>query len=486
MAWACCPPLNVALLNFNWSSKESKGWQDTENTEPDAEPVFHECEPDPPAVLREPLVVKPKRSFWRFPCRCARRQSAARAQSSSSTQELQQTEKLSSRDADGAICPSIDNLSQTKRQKIAELQARLDALPANEQVPKRHDHWLKRFLAHGSWDVDKAMQLYVEMEAWRREAGADRALAEDPTGALNPVIPIDAIGFYPYSFDLQGRMIVWMRVGHTPWWRSLIELTDQANAANMWLSEAFLAEVGRKAKLDGVWRERAVVLIDLSDMDWNYFQGMASSSRARRRGTLHTCSQYYPGLVDKAYIINAPGFANRAWSILKMFLSKALMEKAEIVSTDTEVAAMMTDLGAENVPRALGGQSTTSSSYLPEHLMMPEEGWTAKLQAWLPREITIPAHDIHEELVEVPSGKSVSWRWTLTDSVVGFEVARRSSTDAEFETMVPKKELTFSSEEEPDCGSVDAPEGGGEIRFLWDNTGSRLRTRTLLLRLEVL
>ena len=46
--------------------------------------------------------------------------------------------------------------------------------------------------------------------------------------------------------------------------------------------------------------------------------------------------------------------------------------------------------------------------------------------------------------------------------------------------------VSFSEpEDDPDIGEVPAPAGGGEVRLVWDNTGSLLRSKTLLLRVSV-
>lgn len=167
-----------------------------------------------------------------------------------------------------------------------------------------------------------------------------------------------------------------------------------------------------------------------------------------------------------------------------MFLSQQLMDKAVMVSNDAERNEMLEDLGAENVPRSIGGLSDAGTFPLPAHLRMPPGGWSDVITRWRPRKIVIATRAKHEETVRVPAGGHVRWQWSLLDLSISFEVLRRSS--GEFEIVSSRKELSFIGLEDPVCGEAPAPDGGGEIRLVWDNTASMIRTKTLLLRLEVI
>ena len=48
---------------------------------------------------------------------------------------------------------------------------------------------------------------------------------------------------------------------------------------------------------------------------------------------------------------------------------------------------MLRDLGAENVPRSLGGQSHQADLQLPTKVMRPREGFGKLLAAWKPQEL---------------------------------------------------------------------------------------------------
>lgn len=378
---------------------------------------------------------------------------------------------------DGVACPTLDELDAAQRGMLQEMRSRVQKL----QWPKRHDLWFKRFLAHKKWNLEKAMAAYVDMEEWRREVGADHILREYPDGKLNSVLPVDITGFYPYSVDKTGRLVIWMRTGHVPWWRSLFERTDEALRAQLWAGEWIYAQQAQLAKLTGIWHERAVVLVDLSDLDFNYFQGLSSCSRARRRGAQQTTAQYYPGVVDKAYLLHAPGFASPAWSVLKYFLSEKLMDKAQMVSSEAEMQQMLGDLGAANVPRSLGGTSDGPDLQLPVALMMPRNGWGEMLEAWKPREISIPARSTHHEILVAPGG-SVSWQWALVGSSITFQVQRQTGTGAT-ESVLQPTECHFHDLEEPIFGRAMA-QTPTEFHFSWDNSASHW-SKKLLLRLEV-
>lgn len=456
---------------------------------PQAEKTFSEHDVQSASTPSRPLLGDaaelPPRPRWGF-CRCARRARAAHStQETSGGRAVDQPAEITPAfDEYGARSPTLESLSEKKRKLVQEMRARIDGLPRDKAPPRRHDLWLKRFLAHGKWKLDKAMQLYLEMEEWRKQIGADTILEKFPEGPPGDVLQMDLIGFYPYGVDKLGRSVAWMRVGQAPWWRALFEKIEENVLSQLWMGEWIDAQVSERARKNGEWRERSVIFVDLGELDYNYFQGLASSGRARRRGALQSVAQYYPGIVDKVFVLNAPGFANKAWSILKVFLSKELMEKAVMVANPAERAEMLEELGAANVPRALGGTSSSPTTQLPAHVQMPAEGWKRVIAAWRPEEIVINARSHFERLVPVPKGGRVRWQWALLDHSISWEVSRRR-IGGDFETVLPEREESFTNLEDPVKGEACAPDGGGEVRLFWDNRSSQFRSKTLLLRLEV-
>lgn len=422
---------------------------------------------------------------------CRRRPLAASSDASSAASSGASSARQVTFGADehGVSSPTLDALDEGKRAKIAELRGRLDALPPKEAFPRRHDLWLKRFLAHCKWKVDQTFELYCQMETWRRQVGADSVLQDYPDGpdkALS-VLQMDLIGFYPWSRCKNNRSIAWMRGGHVPWWRALFERTDLTHRAQLWMSEHHQQLVHQRALETGVWMERTVILVDLSALDFQYFQGLSTSTRTRKRAAGQTIAINYPGIVDRAYVLNAPGFANRAWSILKHFLSAALMEKAVMVSSQEEKRQMLDDLGAENVPRALGGTSDAPSAPMPERLRMPPGGWDGVIAAWRPRDICISKGSTHEEVLRVPAGGRCTWQWTLTCASISFQVSRGPQAGGAMEIVEEMREYRFDDVEEPVCGEVAAPAHEGcAVHLRWSNESSMLRSKTLLLRTEVL
>lgn len=229
-----------------------------------------------------------------------------------------------------------------------------------------------------------------------------------------------------------------------------------------------------------------MVILDLSELDFNYFQGIAGSSRGRRRATLQTVSQYYPGNIEKAYVVNAPGFISRAWAMCKMFLSKNLMEKAIMVGHEAERQAMLEDLGPEHVPVEFGGLGTAPPNpRLPELYRRPPEGWAPRIAAWMPREIALASFfSEHEETLAVPAGQAARWQWTLLYFAITFEVLVRHS-DGDWKALLNKQEYVFCDEEDPVCGDLPLQDVESEVKLVWHNTASKFRSKTLLLRLEI-
>eukprot|EP00927_Polykrikos_kofoidii_P009207 TRINITY_DN13823_c0_g1_i2.p1 TRINITY_DN13823_c0_g1~~TRINITY_DN13823_c0_g1_i2.p1 ORF type:complete len:485 (-),score=81.48 TRINITY_DN13823_c0_g1_i2:68-1522(-) len=469
--------LNLKRVSFTWRSKKK-----CEGTTKDNPPETVEV-PYSGAIkesliasaedcVTEPVVEDPSR--WRHCFCCARR---------GRKQEPPVQLESFAKDEHGASSPTLDALDMKQRSALAEMRARIDALPESNAPPKRHDLWLKRFLVHGKWNLEKALKLYLEMEAWRRNVGADNVFDVAPDVKLNKVLQMDTVGWYPYSEDRSGRTIIWMSVGLAPWWRALFERTDESLRAQLWNAENLDRLAEQRARRTGVWQERAVVLVDLSHLEWKYFKGLSGSSRARRRGEQQTVAQYYPGNLDAAYVINAPNFVNTAWKVVKCFLSAKLMEKAVVVNSTSRKNEMLKKLGAENVPRSLGGTSDALSIEMPQSLQMPRAGWGSVIQAWSPKEISIKPVAKHEEMLVVPPGKRARWQWALASGSVFFSVDRVVPGRGQVNVMA--KEGTFNDLEEPIFGETSMVDVCTEVRFTWDNTASKKTSKTLFVRVEV-
>jgi len=386
-----------------------------------------------------------------------------------------------------AQSPTLNALTDKQRELLTEMRRRLDAFPKGVLPERRHDLWLKRFLAHAKWKVDKAVEVFVEMEKWRKENRADCVLEDFPDGVGIRALPCDLLLFLPYGTDRLGRPVTLMTPGVGGiWYRSLFEPISALCNSQIWLSEWNQALVETRAAETGEWRERAVVLIDLGHMNWAFFQAMLKCGRARRRAKLARSSiKNYPGFIDQAFIINAPSFIHQIWGILKLFLSEALMSKAKFVSTPEERSAMLQELGIENVPRRFGGLSdATEDPLMPEHLKMPAGGWSAVVERWRPQELPIEAGGCYEKVLMLPEGGRVTWQWALVEYSITFQVSRRRANERQFD-VISVEEPEFSDKQDPLIGEVSAPEGGGEVRLFWNNEFSRFRGKLLLLRLEV-
>merc|ERR1711871_274168 len=241
------------------------------------------------------------------------------------------------------------------------------------------------------------------------------------------------------------------------WWRYLFEVHADLLEAQLWMGEWLAAGIALRARTRNEWRERSIVIIDLSALNTDFFWGMANNSRARARSLNANLSGYYPGIVDKAYIVNAPGFVNTAWALMKNLLSEALMEKASLVSTQAEKTKMLDELGRENVPQDFGGTAdSVGSAPLPAYLRMPDQGWQGAIDRRRPKEISIAARASHEETILVPAGKRAKWQWVILEHSIAFEVSRRSSSShpSDFDVCIERQEKAFAGMDDPVRGEV--------------------------------
>ncbi|KAI6147488.1 CRAL-TRIO domain-containing protein [Pisolithus tinctorius] len=96
-----------------------------------------------------------------------------------------------------------------------------------------------------------------------------------------------------------------------------------------------------------------LAIVDLKGFGLSQFWQVKSLAQA----SLQMSQDYYPEIMAKLAIVNAPSSFTFIWSVVKPWLSKETAEKVDVLGSDYQ-SVLLELVDAENLPTTLGGKCT--------------------------------------------------------------------------------------------------------------------------------
>ena len=109
----------------------------------------------------------------------------------------------------------------------------------------------------------------------------------------------------------------------------------------------------RESKRRGMLLDKLAVIMDLHGLGRRHLTSIALSALQKQS---RIDQDNYPECLGKLFIVNAPWIFSTVWSIIKGFLDKNVQDKIRILSASTQTQILLDEIGAEYVPRYLGGE----------------------------------------------------------------------------------------------------------------------------------
>lgn len=237
---------------------------------------------------------------------------------------------------------------------INRMKAEL-SLELVEQSELNTEYHIERFLKARDYNFEKAKTMLLNYLIFRKKKNLFRIASIDIRG---PEI-LMMREFYPsnhYGFDFEGRLIIIEKVGKYNYKDinknfSIEELEDffiQIQERLLFVEFPILSKIFNR-RID-----RAIVIADLKNVKILDF----AKKDARRFIEIASglFQDYYPEILAKSYIVNAPFGSTALWRIVKMVIDKKTADKFEICS-DNGHKRLASVLNVADLPEDMGGQN---------------------------------------------------------------------------------------------------------------------------------
>lgn len=243
------------------------------------------------------------------------------------------------------------------------------ALSPTEEEP----YAICRFMRSRKFDVDAVFAMLDEkgsIDKWKKNAGCYDSV-ETAIGQSSAVFNTQFPQVYSGMAN-NGTVASFIRVGRMSLeGMSCVAKTDSLSNF-MW----FYFQKRLPAQVDNLQRANPEVVVRCEEMyivDLNHLtNAQISSAFMETLKNMFSPSDCFPEILNKAVLLNAPGFFSFAWRIIKMFLETRTAYKVEIFSDAAKGHARLAELlDPAFIPSDYGGQapafdSLAQSSYCGE------------------------------------------------------------------------------------------------------------------------
>lgn len=240
------------------------------------------------------------------------------------------------------------DLSPEQEQTLAMFKQEL--APLSLDPVKYDDYFCLRFLRARKFDLDKSLLMVRNFFQWRVDFGTDEILS----------FPFPEVTemkkFYPHGYhktDKQGRPIYIECIGRLELTK-LFEVTTEERMMKYYVREyerVLWERYPACSKKENRHIEQSFTILDLNGISMKMmnrqvynFVKLASS----------IAQDYYPEMLGRMFIVNAPTLFSMAWSTIKGFLDEKTRNKITILGSKFQTQ-LLEDVDSENLPEFLGG-----------------------------------------------------------------------------------------------------------------------------------
>ncbi|KAL1920819.1 uncharacterized protein VTP21DRAFT_11454 [Calcarisporiella thermophila] len=217
---------------------------------------------------------------------------------------------------------------------------------------KRHtDHLLLRFLRARKFDHELTMTMFRNCEQWRKEFRVEELVRnfDFPEGErIARIYPR-----YYHKIDRLGRPIYVEHLGKIDI-NEMFQITTEDRMIQAFvvsyeglMNERFPA----CSLLAGRNIEQCFTILDLQGL--SLMQVPSALGFIRRTSAI--AQDYYPEMMGKMYVINAPMLFSTVWSMIRPFLDEVTVNKIVIPSANVQ-QELLKDVEPENLPAIFGGK----------------------------------------------------------------------------------------------------------------------------------
>lgn len=218
-------------------------------------------------------------------------------------------------------------------------------------VPERHDdHYVLRFLRARKFSIPATHKMFVDCENWRKELGVD-ALIDTFVFEEEEAVR----GCYPryyHNIDKAGRPIYIEHVGVIDI-KTLFKVTDEERMTKQHVlsyEKLIRDRMPACSKRAECHIEQCCTILDLKGVSLRQF----ANAFGFIKRTSAIAQNYYPEMMGKMYVINAPMMFTSVWGMIKPLLDEVTVKKIVILGSNYQ-STLLQDIDAANLPKSIGG-----------------------------------------------------------------------------------------------------------------------------------
>ncbi|KAF9135686.1 cytosolic factor, phosphatidylinositol/phosphatidylcholine transfer protein [Mortierella sp. 14UC] len=218
-------------------------------------------------------------------------------------------------------------------------------------VPERHDdHYVLRFLRARKFSIPNTHKMFVDCENWRKELQVDSLIDTfvfEEEEAVRNCYPQ-----YYHNIDKAGRPIYIEHVGVIDI-KTLFKVTDEERMTKQHVvsyEKLIRDRMPACSKLANRHIEQCCTILDLKGVSLRQF----ANAFGFIKRTSAIAQNYYPEMMGKMYVINAPMMFTSVWGMVKPLLDEVTVKKIVILGSNYQ-STLLEDIDAANLPKVIGG-----------------------------------------------------------------------------------------------------------------------------------
>lgn len=345
-----------------------------------------------------------------------------------------------------------------------------------EIVPKTsalHDQYtVLRYLKDCQDDLGKAKDKLLKSLKWREDNNVDNILEDFPKSPFFE--PLEK--YWPSCYiesDKLNDVIFYERMGEVDV-KSLLSYfpVDVLELYHIYLYE----QHDKRRKALDVKNNRRTNIILFQDASSASLKLANKAAISVMRRLEEIDNNYYPGLMDKIYIIDPPSLFSGLWKMLSPFLSEHTLNKITMIKHDE----LFKIYDRSIVPRIVGGENDTPIS----------KGGAFDARELFPqiKSYKVSSKSVYEEKVIIPSDSDlsntkISYFFSSEKYDIGFQILYKQNENSS-DSITILENQRYNSHEKTIMSSIEANRPGVYI-LQWDNTYSTLRSKTIIYLINI-
>jgi len=366
------------------------------------------------------------------------------------------------RDTTGTIKENPLNLSADEEKSLQAIQEQLKNHADHQPIiADLRDATVVRFAKRNAFDVAATVEQIAAYLKWRKDNGVDKVLETPSYPGLELIRKI--VPYAYHQFDIDGRPIYLERTG-------MINVAALANRKLLPEEQFFHSHIFGMETLHARLQESSLkrgqrvdgicTILDMTGLGFHH------------RSVLHILknatdfdNKYYPEILGRLFVVNAPWVAPYLYQAVQVFLDKSTIERVQIIN---DLSHLRTAIDSSVLPKEYGGayEGAVAEVLKSDDLLSGEE---SKADDGLEKELV--SYDFTRVIESDATGGVFNWYFECDD---GYDIDFSVEVEADGKTFFAKQPSRCTTNK----GSFIAT-GKTKVTFKWDNNFSYFTSKNI-------